>query len=106
MHDQGVVHGNLDGVRACALWLREADLASKSNILIDNDGRARLASFSIFTIIPDELFITSSDPPSGTTQWVGSVRLSAPEVLEGGVPNKKSDIFSFAMVMIEACPSR
>ena len=86
----------------CGCLLCKADLALKSNILIDNDGRARLAGLTLLTIIPDEPPIASSDSPSGTTQRVGSVQWSAPEVLEGGVPCIKSDIFSFAMVMIEA----
>ena len=102
MHDQGIVHGNIDGVRACTRWLLEADLASKSNVLIDNDGLARLAGFNLLTIIPDEQ-LASSDRPSSITKWADSVRWSAPEVLEGGVLSNKADIFSLAMVMIEAC---
>ena len=103
MHDQGIVHGNLNGVGGRILWLMpKTDLTPKSNILIDNNGCARLAGFNLLTIIPDERFTASSDKPSGITKWVGSVRWSAPEVLEGGVPSKQSDIFSFAMVTIEA----
>ena len=79
---------------------RTADLVRKSNVLIDNNGRACLAGFSPLMIIPDEL-ITSSDSPSGATLWVGSMRWSAPEVLKGQAPSKKTDIYSFAMVMIE-----
>ena len=80
---------------------RKANLVYKSNILIDNSGHACIAGFNLLTIIPDELSITSSNPPKGTTQWVGSMRWSAPEVLRGGVPTEKTDVYSFAMIMIE-----
>ena len=82
--------------------LRKADLAPKSNILIDSDGHACLAGFNLLAAIPDELIITSSGSPKGTSRWVGGTRWSAPEVLKGGTLSKKTDIFSFAMVMIEA----
>ena len=82
--------------------LRKADLASKSNILIDNNGHACLAGFNLLTIIPGEPTITSSVSPKGTPRLVGGTQWSAPEVLKGGAFSKKADIFSFAMVMIEA----
>ena len=80
----------------------KADLAPKSNILIDNNGHACLAGFNLLTIIPDELTITSSGSPKRTSRFAGGTQWSAPEVLEGGTLTKKADIFSFAMVMIEA----
>ena len=104
MHDQGIVHGAIQGVRGCALndLLREADPPPKSNILIDKTGRGVLAGLGLLTIIPDKPIVTSSDPPDGTTRLVGSVWWTAPEVLKGEVSGKETDIYSFAMVMIEA----
>ena len=81
----------------------KADLSPKSNILIGDDGCACLAGFNLLTITPDELMITSSGSPTETSRWVGGTQWSAPEVLKGGTLSKKTDIFSFAMVMIEAC---
>lgn len=80
---------------------RKADLVPKSNILIDNNGRACLAGFSLLTLIQDELIATSLDSPNDTTQRVSGVQWSAPEVLKGGRPRKETDIFSLAMVMVE-----
>ena len=80
----------------------KVDLVRKSNILIDSNGHACLAGFSPLMIIPDELIAVSPDSPGCTTQWVGGMRWSAPEVLKGGAPSKQTDIYSFAMVMIEA----
>ena len=80
---------------------RKADLAPKSNILINSNGRACLAGFSLLTLIPDELIATSLDSPNDTTQRVSGVQWSAPEVLKGGRPGKETDVFSLAMVMVE-----
>ena len=80
----------------------KTDLAPKSNILIDSNGHACLAGFNLLTIIPDELTIASSGSPKGTSRSVGGTQWPAPEVLKGGALSKKADIFSFAMVMIEA----
>lgn len=79
-----------------------AELASKSNILIDDNGRACLAGLSLLTVIPDEL-TTSSNSNGDATQRIGGIQWSAPEVLKGGAPGKETDIFSFAMMMIEVC---
>ena len=103
MHDQGVAHGNLKGV--CFIFdhpiSHKADLPLKSNIMIKNDGHACLAGFSLLTAIPDELAITSSNPPSDTTQWMHSVQWAAPEILAGGISSKETDVFAFAMIIIE-----
>ena len=103
MHDQEIVHGNLNGVCACNSMIHvKLTFTPKSNVLIDNNDRARLGGFSSLTIIPGELVITPLASTSNTTRSAGSIQWSAPEVLEGGAPSKKADVFSLAMVMIEA----
>ena len=82
--------------------LREPDLAPKSNILIDNNGRACLAGLGLLVMIPDELIDVSPNSP----QWPSGTQWSAPEVLRGGPPTKETDIYSFAMIMIEVCHER
>lgn len=102
LHDRGIVHGNLNGVRAyLKVTLRAKLIRLQSNILIDSNGRARLAGFSLLTITPDEPAVDSSDSPDNTTRWAGSVQWSAPEVLTGKAFSKGTDVFSFAMVMVE-----
>ena len=81
----------------------KADSVPKSNVLIDNNGHACLAGFNLLTIIPNELMITSSGSPKRASRFAGGTQWSAPEVLKGGALSKKTDIFSFAMVMIEVC---
>ena len=78
--------------------LRTADPVHKSNILIKNDSHACLAGFRLLAIILDELI---PDSHINAVEEVVSEQWSAPEVLEGGETSKKTDVFSFAMFVIE-----
>jgi len=64
---------------------------TQPNILVDDSGHARIASFVLATVVKD------ADPvKSGSCQHGYTRRWSAPEILNG-----EADIVSFAMVMIE-----
>ena len=67
------------------------------NVLVDADGHARIMNFSLATVAAD---VDSEQSPSD--QRVGGEQWSAPEVLKDGKISKRADIFSLAMVMIEA----
>ena len=79
-------------------------LSVKVNILIDQDGHARLADFGLLTIVSDHTnFTTSSSAPSGgTTRWM-SPELLHPERfgLDHGRPTKESDCYALGMVVYE-----
>ena len=69
----------------------------QTNILVDAKGHARIMGFRFAEVTQDGgRDQVASGQHARSTQW------SAPEVLEGGVMSEKADIFSFAMVMIEA----
>ena len=70
---------------------------SKSNILIDKDGHARLADFGLASIIRGEYshFSPQVSNSENTTTW------AAPEILGGSSASKEGDVFTFAMVAIE-----
>ena len=98
LHSRNVIHGVIKGVRdhPKSHFVR-ALIPGQRNILVDAEGRARIMGFRFAKVTPNE--------DSGQTvsnQHVGSKQWSAPEVLEDGEMSQKSDIFSFAMVMIEA----
>jgi len=74
------------------------------NILIDQDGRARLADFGLLTIVLDSTYHTSSTTPKGA----GTMRWMSPELLdpdrfgrENGRPTKESDCYALGMVILE-----
>ncbi|KAF9643891.1 kinase-like protein [Thelephora ganbajun] len=86
MHDRGIIHGDLKG----------------DNIMIDKDGHARLADFSLITLIPDQSKFVSTCIESGTFLWM-SPELLDPESfsLKGICPTKESDCYALGMVVYE-----
>ena len=97
LHSRNVVHGDLKGVRDYSEYRFTTVLISgQLNVLVDAAGHARIMGFCLATVTTD------ADPDQITRgQHGGSEWWSAPEVLEGGATSKKTDIFSFAMVIIE-----
>jgi len=62
---------------------------------VDNAGHARLTDFGLAAIVLDS-------GPAGPTRDGHAVRWAAPEILKKELPvSKKSDVYSFAMVVTE-----
>ena len=98
LHSCNVIHRGLKGVSDHSNPHRATVLMpGQSNILVDNSDRARIADFGVATIIHDRDSVQDIlDEYEHTARW------TAPEILnERGTHSKESDIFSFAMVMIE-----
>ena len=68
---------------------------------MDDFGHARIADFGLATVTQNLDSVRSASGHHGHT-----VRWAAPEVLNKGTYSKEADVFSFAMVMIEACDGR
>jgi hypothetical protein len=75
---------------------------SKTNILIDNNGRAQLAEFGLSTIAPDQLTDESSSRLGGRLRWM-SPELLTPENfgLKDSHRTKESDCYALGMVIYE-----
>ena len=69
------------------------------NVLVDGSGCARIADFGLSTVTKNQDSLQSASHLQGFT-----ARWAAPEILHGGPHSMKSDIFSFAMVVIEVRP--
>ncbi|KAF9651098.1 kinase-like protein [Thelephora ganbajun] len=82
VHSFNVIHGDLKG----------------PNVLVDATGRARIADFGLAMVTQSQDFIGStSDEHDHGVRWI------APEILDYcGTHSKEGDVFSFAMVTIEA----
>ena len=96
MHERGMVHGDLKGVRSQALSpCMSLTCSVKANILIDETHRARLADFGLLTIISEStnLFVSSSSfTQGGTHRWM-SPEFFLPQGfgIKDGRPTKQSD---------------
>ena len=74
---------------------------SQLNILMDSSGNALIADFGLATVTQNLDSIRSAP-----CQHAHTVRWTAPELLHDGTYSKETDIFSFAMVMVEVCDGR
>ena len=104
MHEEGLVHGDLKGVRFLVTRssLYTQLTCSQANVLINNSGHACLADFSLLTIASDQSIFISSCVQGGTIQWM-SPELIDPEgfSLKKSRPTKESDCYALGMVIYE-----
>ena len=84
--------------------LRSDAFFMKANILIDDNGHARLADFGLLTIVSDPTYFTASSSvvTGGTTRWM-SPELLHPEQfgLDHSQPTRESDCYALGMVIYE-----
>ena len=105
MHSQGMVHGDLKGVRNQKL--NHVNLLNgiiyQANILVDQTCRALLADFGLVTIISDSATSTSFTE-------AGSIRWMSPELLDPDIEvhprTKCSDCYALGMVIYEVLSQR
>ena len=70
----------------------------QQNILVDAAGHAQITDLGLSTVTQNLDSVRSASGDQGRTAW-----WTAPEILnEEGTYSKEADVFSFAMVMIEA----
>ena len=101
-----MIHGDLKGVRVWRLDPSPTLLSIrvKANVLVDDAHNARIADFSLLTILSGSLniFPSSSHTPGGTARWM-SPELIDPERfgLDTSRRTKPSDSYALGMVIYE-----
>ncbi|HEY3334785.1 MAG TPA: serine/threonine-protein kinase [Candidatus Limnocylindrales bacterium] len=93
------IAGALAAVHAAGLVHRDV---KPSNILLDVDGRARLADFGIARGEATEVL----EDVTAAGDVVGTLRFLPPEVLEGGAATPASDVWALGAVLYEAVSGR
>ncbi|KAG6329871.1 hypothetical protein ID866_9217 [Astraeus odoratus] len=73
-----VVHGDVKG----------------RNVLISNEGNALLTDFGLSCLANSSFSMTKSNPIGGSVRW------SAPEILDGAMPSAATDVWSFGMTAL------
>ena len=71
-----------------------------SNILISEDGDAKVLDFGL------ALLRSGTSPTQSAVKLEGTVQYIAPEVLRGGIPDERSDIYSLGAVLYEMATGR
>jgi serine/threonine protein kinase len=104
LHNNGIVHGDLKGVRLFLhRFLRIILVAnSQNNILVTKEGRACLADFGLSSVMDSQGPTTSS--LSSTSQEGGTPRFQAPELIDPHFQYPRSyasDVYAFAFVSYE-----
>ena len=81
---------------------------SKANILIDQDGHARIADFRLLTVSDSTRTTVSSSPKvAGTARWMSPERLNPRRFgFKDGRATKESDCYAFGMVILEVLTGR
>jgi len=75
--------------------------------MIDDDGRALLADFSLITLIPDQSTFLSTCLQGGTIQWMSPELIEPKKIgLEMSRPTKESDCYAMGMVVYEVLSER
>jgi serine/threonine protein kinase len=86
-HEQGVVHGDL----------------KPANLLVAGDGMLKVTDFGVATLVrrPQPNAEERVTPPHLAGAVVGTPEYMAPELLVGGEPDARSDLYAAGMVLYE-----
>jgi serine/threonine protein kinase len=82
-HDKGIIHRDI----------------KPQNILMTEDGRVKVADFGIARAVTSSTIVN-------TNEAIGSVHYASPEQSRGGFVDKRSDIYSFGILLYELATGR
>lgn len=106
LHEENVVHGDLRCVsrirQHLVFLLLTLKAAKQANILIDSDMEVRLADFGL-SVFADGASNHYASVRAGATKWLAPEMIDPEEFdSQSTRPTFRSDVYSFACVLIEA----
>lgn len=100
LHDEGIIHGDVKGVRALrSFCLPFVDVFAQANFLVDQDLNIRVADFGF------SRFVESNTTSIGESRMLGgTLRWMAPELMQDSETrlSPASDVYAFGCTCLEA----
>lgn len=102
-HTPVVIHGDIKGVRVCvyftSLFPQILMVHSKSNVLIDDDGNARLSDFGLSRVLESTGLTTKSI--AGSSRWMAFELMYADNPEQDGFFTYATDVWALGMTILE-----
>ena len=102
LHNLSIVHMDVKGVSISAKSLVSISRQLQKNILIDDNGNARLTDFGLSCILQTSGYTRST--PSGTVRWMARELVANSETWKeqpDPQPTTEADVWAFALTGIE-----
>ena len=98
-----IIHGDMKPVGSCRLvFLNSAEFGLQENVLVDDDGRARVIDFGLSTILDG----ISTGQTSTSFAMAGTLRFMAPELVQannrrGHWRTQGSDVWAYGCTSMQ-----
>ena len=102
LHDLGIVHGDLKGVRLIFSRRPPSLTMNQANILVGNTGAALVADFGLMSMVDLSTLLSETvGSPGGTYRWMSPELLDPKSFGSNGCMTRESDCYALGMIIYE-----